>query len=42
MGAAKSSTEAELRFFATELDGTINLELPNQHRVLEQVCPAGR
>jgi thiaminase (transcriptional activator TenA) len=41
MGAAKSSTEAELRFFAAELDGTINLELPNQHRVLEQVCQLG-
>jgi thiaminase (transcriptional activator TenA) len=41
MGAAKSSTEAELRFFAAELDGTINLELPNQHRVLEQVCRLG-
>lgn len=41
MGAAKSATEAELRFFAAELDGTINLELPNQHRVLEQVCELG-
>jgi thiaminase (transcriptional activator TenA) len=41
MGAARSATEAELRFFATELDGTLNLELPNQRRVLEQVCRLG-
>jgi thiaminase (transcriptional activator TenA) len=41
MGAAKSATEAELAFFARQLDSTINLELPNQHRVLEQVCRLG-
>jgi thiaminase/transcriptional activator TenA len=41
LGAAKSTTEAELRFFASELDGTINLELPNQHQVLEQACALG-
>jgi thiaminase (transcriptional activator TenA) len=41
MGAGKSSTEAELRFFSAELDGAINLELPNQHRVLEQVRQLG-
>src|SRR5215831_17303492 len=41
MGAAKSATEAELRFFAKQLDGTINVELPNQHRVLDQVCRLG-
>lgn len=41
LGAAKSATEAELRYFATQLDGTINLELPNQRRVLEQVCRLG-
>jgi thiaminase/transcriptional activator TenA len=40
-GAAKSATEAELAFFARQLDSTINLELPNQHRVLEQVCRLG-
>jgi thiaminase (transcriptional activator TenA) len=41
MGAAKSHTEAELRFFAAEMDGTLNLELPNQFRVLEQACQLG-
>ena len=41
MGAAKSATEAELEFFARQLDGTINLELPNQYRVLDQVCRLG-
>jgi thiaminase (transcriptional activator TenA) len=41
MGAAKSATEAELGFFAKQLDGTINLELPNQYRVLDQVCRLG-
>jgi len=40
-GAAKSATEAELGFFAQQLDSTINLELPNQYRVLEQVCRLG-
>ena len=41
MAAAKSATEAELGFFARQLDGTINLELPNQYRVLDQVCRLG-
>jgi thiaminase (transcriptional activator TenA) len=41
MGAAKSATEAELGFFARQLDGTINLELPNQYRVLDEVCQLG-
>jgi thiaminase/transcriptional activator TenA len=41
LGAAKSATEAELRYFAAQLDGTINLELPNQRRVLQQVCRLG-
>lgn len=41
MGAAKSATEAELGFFAKQLDGTVNLELPNQYRVLDQVCRLG-
>jgi thiaminase/transcriptional activator TenA len=40
-GAAKSATEAELGFFATQLDSTINLELPNQYLVLDQVCRLG-
>jgi thiaminase (transcriptional activator TenA) len=40
-GAAKSATEAELGFFARQLDSTINLELPNQYRVLDQVCRLG-
>ena len=40
-GAAKSATEAELGFFAGQLDSTINLELPNQYRVLDQVCRLG-
>ena len=39
--AAKSATESELGFFARQLDGTINLELPNQYRVLDQVCRLG-
>ncbi len=41
LGAAKSATEAELRYFAKQLDGTINLELPNQRQLLEQVCLLG-
>jgi thiaminase/transcriptional activator TenA len=41
MGAAKSASEAELGFFARQLDGTINLELPNQRRVLAQVRRLG-
>jgi thiaminase (transcriptional activator TenA) len=41
LGAAKSATEAELCYFARQLDGTINLELANQRRVLEQVCLLG-
>jgi thiaminase/transcriptional activator TenA len=41
MGAAKSRTEAELRFFTAELDATMNLELPNQRRVLQQACELG-
>ncbi len=41
MGAAKSVTETELRYFAEQLDGTINLELPNQQRVLDQLCQLG-
>jgi thiaminase (transcriptional activator TenA) len=40
-GAAKSATEAELGFFAKQLDSTINLELPNQYRVLDQVRRLG-
>jgi len=40
-GAAKSATEAELGFFARQLDSTINLELPNQYRVLDEVCRLG-
>lgn len=41
MGAAKSTTEAELGFFVRQLDGTVNLELPNQHRVLDHLCRLG-
>lgn len=41
MGAAKSATEAQLRYFAAQLDGTVSLELPNQHRVLDQLCQLG-
>lgn len=40
-GAAKSESVVELRYFAEQVDGTINLELPNQQRVLEQVCELG-
>jgi thiaminase/transcriptional activator TenA len=41
IGAAKSATEAELLFFAAELDGTMSLELPNQRRVLDRVRQLG-
>jgi thiaminase (transcriptional activator TenA) len=41
LGAAKSATEAELSFFARQLEGIINLELPNQRRVLAQVRRLG-
>ncbi len=41
MGAAKSSSESELAFFAAELNGTMNLELPNQRKVLAEVIELG-
>lgn len=41
LGAAKSATRAQLAYFAKQLDGTINLELPNQERILGQVCGLG-
>ena len=40
-GAAKSTSEEELRFFTLELDGTLNRELPHQREVLEHVCRLG-
>lgn len=41
LGAAKSASEAELRFFAGELDGTLNLELPELRGLLERVIGLG-
>jgi thiaminase/transcriptional activator TenA len=41
MGAAKSTTDDELAFFAGQLEGTIRLELPNQRRLLARVCELG-
>jgi thiaminase/transcriptional activator TenA len=41
MGAAKSKTEPELRYFAAQLEGTLGLEIPNQRRVLDQLLELG-
>jgi thiaminase/transcriptional activator TenA len=41
MGAAKSGSEAELEFFARQLDGIIRLEIPSNRRLLEQVISLG-
>jgi thiaminase/transcriptional activator TenA len=41
MGAAKSTTEAELRYFTGQLEGTIGLEIPNNRRLLNQLLELG-
>lgn len=41
MGAAKSRTEEELRYFAGELTATIELETPNNRRLLARVIEMG-
>jgi thiaminase (transcriptional activator TenA) len=40
-GAAKSTSEAELGFFAKQVDGIIRLEIPSNRRLLEQVISLG-
>ncbi len=41
MGAAKSTSEAELEFFARQLDGIIRLEIPSNRRLLKRVISLG-
>jgi thiaminase (transcriptional activator TenA) len=41
MGAAKSHTEAELRYFTAQLEGTIGLEIPNNRRLLDRLRDLG-
>jgi thiaminase/transcriptional activator TenA len=41
MGAAKSRTETELRYFSAQLEGTLGLEIPNQRRVLNRLLELG-
>ena len=41
MGAAKSRTEAELRYFTTDLNQVLDAELPSNRALLERVI-AGR
>ncbi len=41
MGAAKSKTETELRYFRAQLEGTLGLEIPNQRRVLGRLLELG-
>src|SRR5579863_6848936 len=41
LGAAKSASDAELEFFARQLDGVIRLEIPSNRRLLEQVISLG-
>jgi thiaminase/transcriptional activator TenA len=41
MGAAKSKTETELRYFTAQLEGTLSLEIPNQRRVLDRLLELG-
>jgi thiaminase/transcriptional activator TenA len=40
-GAAKSRTETELRYFTAQLQGTQDLEIPNQRRVLDRLLELG-
>ena len=41
MGAAKSRTESELRYFTAQLQGTLGMEIPNQQRVLGRLLELG-
>ena len=41
MGAAKSRTETELRYFTAQLQGTLGMEIPNQRRVLGRLLELG-
>jgi len=41
MGAAKSRTETELRYFTAQLQGTLGMEIPNQQRVLGRLLELG-
>ena len=41
MGAAKAHSEAELEFFTRQVDGIIQLEIPSNRRLLEQVISMG-
>ena len=41
MGAAKSESEDELEFFTRQLDGIIQLEIPSNRRLLDQVIGLG-
>jgi thiaminase (transcriptional activator TenA) len=41
MGAAKSTSEAELEFFTRQSDGIIRLEIPSNRRLLAQVIGLG-
>ncbi len=41
MGAAKSRTERELRYFTTDLNQVLDAELPNNRALLAQVREAG-
>ena len=41
LGAAKSASDADLAFFARQLDGIIQLEIPSNRRLLDQVISLG-
>ncbi len=41
MGAAKSKTETELRYFTAQLQGTLDLEIPNQRLILGRLLELG-
>src|SRR5258705_4025803 len=41
MGAAKSRTEAELRYFTTDLNQVLDAELPSNRALLERVTEMG-
>ena len=41
MGAAKSESKDELEFFTRQLDGIIQLEIPSNRRLLDQVIGLG-
>src|SRR5580704_10296673 len=41
MGAAKSASDEDLEFFARQLDGIIQLEIPSNRRLLDRVIGLG-